>query len=62
MSNWIKLTAAKAIEGEPVYVNLEHASSVIWNEREKGSVITFIGGPLTNILVHERPDHILKAR
>jgi len=38
------------------------AVSVYWSERDKGTVIAFIGGEKDAVLVEERPEQILNGR
>ena len=42
MASWLKCTAKR--DGAAVYVNLENAVSVYWSERDKGTIIAFVGG------------------
>jgi hypothetical protein len=60
MKNWLKCTAKRG--GEPVYVNLDNAVSVYWSDRDKGTVIAFIGGEKDAVTVEERPEYILQDR
>jgi hypothetical protein len=60
MKNWLKCTAKRG--GEAVYVNLDNAVSVYWSERDKGSVIAFIGGEKDAVTVEEKPEYILQER
>jgi hypothetical protein len=60
MTNWLKCTAKRG--GESVYVNLDNAVSVYWSERDKGTVIAFIGGEKDAVTVEERPEDILRDR
>ena len=57
MANWRKCTAKRG--SGTVYVNLENAVSVYWSERDKATVIAFIGGEKDAVLVEEQPDQIL---
>jgi hypothetical protein len=45
-----------------VYVNLENAVSVYWSERDKGTIIAFVGGEKDAVTVQEKPEQILKDR
>ena len=60
MKNWLKCTAKRS--GEPVYVNLDNAVSVYWSDRDKGTVIAFIGGEKDAVTIEEKPEDILKDR
>jgi hypothetical protein len=56
MANWIKLTAKR---GESIYVNLDSALTVHWNEHDNVSAITFAGATDATT-VQEKPEQILK--
>jgi hypothetical protein len=43
-------------------VNLENAVSVYWSERDKATVIAFIGGEKDAVLVEGKPDQILGSK
>jgi hypothetical protein len=43
-----------------VYVNLENAVSVYWSERDKGTIIAFVGGEKDALTVQEKPEQILE--
>jgi hypothetical protein len=60
MKNWLKCTAKRG--GEAVYVNLDNAVSVYWSDRDKGTVIAFIGGEKDAVTVEEKPEYILQGR
>jgi hypothetical protein len=60
MTNWMKCTAKRG--GGPVYVNLENAVSISWSERDKGTIIAFIGGEKDAVTVEEKPEKILLNR
>ena len=60
MKSWLKCTAKRG--GEAVYVNLDNAVSVYWSDRDKGTVIAFIGGEKDAVTVEERPEDILRDR
>jgi hypothetical protein len=60
MKNWLKCTAKRG--GESVYVNLDNAVSVYWSDRDKGTVIAFIGGEKDAVTVEEKPEYILQDR
>jgi hypothetical protein len=53
MSPWIKLTKT---DNRPVDVNLQHAHTVLRDERNYSTLITF--GPSDTITVLETPDEI----
>jgi hypothetical protein len=60
MANWLKCTAKR--DGASVYVNLENAVSVYWSERDKGTIIAFVGGKKDAVTVQEKAEQILKDR
>jgi hypothetical protein len=60
MASWLKCTARRG--GGAIHINLENAVSVYWSERDKGTVIAFIGGEKDAVLVEERPEQILNGR
>jgi hypothetical protein len=60
MKSWLKCTAKRG--GEAVYVNLDNAVSVYWSDRDKGTVIAFIGGEKDAVTVEEKPEYILQGR
>ncbi|HMN50739.1 MAG TPA: hypothetical protein PKB01_01585 [Xanthobacteraceae bacterium] len=53
MSNWVRLTKT---DNRKVDVNLALAHSVLRDERNYGTLITF--GPSDSVTVLETPDHI----
>ncbi|MBY0532806.1 MAG: hypothetical protein K2P86_12630 [Xanthobacteraceae bacterium] len=53
MSDWVKLTKT---DNRPVDMNLQHAHSVLRDERNYGTLIAF--GPSDSITVLETPDEI----
>jgi hypothetical protein len=60
MKSWLKCTAKRG--GEAVYINLDNAVSVYWSDRDKGTVIAFIGGEKDAVTVEEKPEYILQGR
>ena len=57
--NWIKCTDMRK---QPIFVNIENATSILWNEIEKSSTIAFanIGGD--TIEVTEEPEAIIRGQ
>ena len=53
MSDWVKLTKT---DNRPVEVNLQLAHTVLRDERNYGTLITF--GPSDSVTVLETPDEI----
>jgi hypothetical protein len=56
----LKCTAKR--DGAAVYVNLENAVSVYWSQRDKGTIIAFVGGEKDAVTVQEKPEQIIKDR
>ena len=52
MASWLKCTARRG--GGAIHVNLENAVSVYWSERDKATVIAFIGGEKHAVFVEEK--------
>jgi hypothetical protein len=59
MASWLKCIAKR--DGAPVYVNLENAVSVYWSERDKGTIIAFVGGEKDAVTVQEKPEQIIQG-
>jgi hypothetical protein len=55
--NWIKCTD---INKQPIYVNIENATSIFWVEQEKASIIGFPSGA-DSIRVIEKPEIIIRG-
>ena len=57
--NWVKCTDMRE---HPIFVNIENATSIRWNEIEKSSTIAFanIGGD--TIEVTEEPEAIIRGQ
>jgi hypothetical protein len=55
--NWIKCTD---MNKQPIYVNIENASSIFWIEEEKASIIGFASGA-DSIKVIEIPEIIIRG-
>jgi hypothetical protein len=60
MASWLKCTARRG--GGPIHVNLENAVSVYWSERDKATVIAFVGGEKDAVLVEEKPEQIVGSK
>jgi hypothetical protein len=56
---WTKLTAK---QGHTIFVNLENAITVTWNELQKATIIAFAGGSEDVIIVNEKPEMVLSDR
>jgi hypothetical protein len=56
--NWIKCTD---MNKQPVYVNIENATSIFWVEEEKASIIGFPSGR-DSIKVVEEPEAIIRGQ
>ena len=57
MAGWIRLTAKR---GDSIYVKLDNALTIHWNEHDNVSVVAFAGGS-DAITVQEKPEQILKS-
>jgi len=57
MASWIRLTAKR---GDPIYVNLDNALTIHWNEHDNVSVVAFAGAT-DAVAVQEEPEQILKS-
>jgi len=55
--NWIKCTD---MNKQPIFVNIENATSIFWIEKEKASIIGFTGG-VESIKVNEPPEAIIRG-
>lgn len=55
--NWIKCTD---MNKQPIYVNIENATSIFWIEKEKASIIGFPSGG-DSIKVIEPPEAIIRG-
>jgi hypothetical protein len=57
--NWVKCTDMRK---QPIYVNIENATSILWNEIEKSSTIAFanIGGDTIEVI--EEPEAIIRGQ
>jgi hypothetical protein len=55
--NWIKCTDTSK---QPIYVNIENATSIFWVEQEKASIIGFPSGT-DSIKVIEKPEIIIRG-
>ncbi len=56
--NWVKCTD---MHNRPIYVNIENATSILWNEIDKSSIIAFanIGGDTIEVI--EPPEVIIRG-
>ncbi len=55
--NWIKCTD---MNKQPIYVNIENATSIFWVEQENASIIGFPSGG-DSIKVIEKPEIIIRG-
>jgi hypothetical protein len=60
VSDWVRCT--NSLTGGPVYLNLEAAMSVLWNESEGCTIIAFPGGEEDVFRVVEKPEAFMNAR
>ena len=59
MTDWVKCTDTN---DRPVFLNLAAAMSVLWNEFEKCTIVSYPGGDEDVWRIQERPESILSAR
>jgi hypothetical protein len=59
MANWVKCT--RHDNGEKIYIQLDNAMSLSWNEADGGTDVVFPGGGDDVILVKERPEELLEG-
>ncbi len=57
--NWVKCTDMRK---QPIYVNIENATSILWNEIEKASIIAFASSGGESIKVIEQPEAIIRGQ
>lgn len=55
--NWIKCTD---MNNQPIYVNIENATRIVWVEQEKASIVGFLSGT-DNVKVIEKPEVIIRG-
>jgi len=55
--NWVKCID---MNKQPIYVNIENATSIFWVEQEKASIIGFPSGA-DSIKVIEKPEIIIRG-
>ena len=59
MARWVKCT--RKADGAPVYLNLDAAITLRWNDAEAFTVVALPGGKENNIRVLEHPDDLFNA-
>ena len=59
MANWTKCT--RKADNTPIYLNLDTALCLRWNEADNFTVVTLPGGKDFLIRVLEHPDDLLKG-
>jgi hypothetical protein len=57
--NWVKCTD---MNKQPIYVNIENATSIRWDEKEKSCIIAFAVTGGDTIEVIEEPDAIIRGQ
>ena len=57
--NWVKCTDMR---NQPIFVNIENATSILWNEIEKASIIAFTSSGGDSIKVIEQPEAIIRGQ
>jgi len=58
MSRWVKCETKQRAE---IWINLDEAATLVWNEKSKATRIVFAGEE-TTVDVVDRPEDILKKR
>jgi hypothetical protein len=57
--NWVKCTDMR---NQPIYVNIENATSILWNKIDKSSIIAFALTGGDTIEVIEEPEAIIRGQ
>ena len=57
--NWVKCTDMR---NQTIYVNIENATSILWNEIEKASTIAFASSGGDSIKVTEKPEAVIRGQ
>jgi hypothetical protein len=56
MANWVKCT--RKADSAPIYLNLDTAMTLRWNDAEAFTVVGLPGGPEQHVRVLEHPDDL----
>ena len=56
--NWVKCTDMRK---QPIYVNIENPTSILWNEIQKASIIAVASTGGDSIKVIEQPEAIIRG-
>ncbi|MGB7101931.1 MAG: hypothetical protein WBD95_24585 [Xanthobacteraceae bacterium] len=59
MASWVKCT--RKVDNALLYVNLDLAVSVRWNDLEGFTAVSFGGGKENTVRILEHPDDLVKA-
>jgi hypothetical protein len=57
--NWVKCTDMRK---QPIFVNIENATTIFWNEAEKVSIVAFASSGGDNIKVLEKPESVIRGQ
>jgi hypothetical protein len=57
--NWVKCTDMRK---QPIFVNIENATTILWNEVEKASIVAFASGGGDSIKVLEKPEAVIRGQ
>ena len=59
MANWVKCT--RKADSAPIYLNLDSAMTLRWNDAEAFTVVALPGGPEHHVRLLEHPDDLFIA-
>jgi hypothetical protein len=57
--NWVKCTDMRK---QPIFVNIENATTILWNEVEKASIVAFASSGGDSIKVLEKPEAVIRGQ
>jgi biopolymer transport protein ExbD len=57
--NWVKCTDMRK---QPIFVNIENATTIFWNEAEKVSIVAFASSGGDNVKVLEKPESVIRGQ
>ena len=57
--NWVKCTDMRK---QPIFVNIENATTILWNEVEKASTVAFASSGGDSIKVLEKPEAVIRGQ
>ena len=59
MANWVRCT--RKADSAPIYVNLDTATTLRWNDAEAFTVVALPGGNENHMRILEHPDDLFNA-